>query len=61
MVRIYVYTEHTPDDGKDADAGGRKKKPAGPLIPVRYNSSSELTVEVPPAGLPDHQFALTSP
>ena len=56
-VRIYVYTEHT----QDADSGGRKKIATVPLIPPRYNTSSELTVEVPVAGLPDHHFKLTSP
>lgn len=62
QVRIYVYTEHTPDDTKDADAGGAKKKgPKGPVIPARYNSSSELTIDVPSAGLTDHHFDLKSP
>lgn len=62
QVRIYVYTELTAPT-LDADSGGRKKSATVPLplIPPRFNSSSELTVEVPAAGLPDHHFKLISP
>jgi hypothetical protein len=55
QVRIYVYQPAGSDD-RDADARAAKK--ASVVIPEKYSSKSELVVDVPAAGLPDHHFDL---
>ena len=47
------------DASSDLDTGGRLPK-AKIYIPARYNSKTELTMEVPPGGKKDANFALTS-
>ena len=47
------------DTSSDADTRGRPPKPKV-YIPARYNTKTELTMEVPPGGKKDANFALTS-
>jgi hypothetical protein len=47
------------DASSDKDTGGRAPKPKV-VIPPRYNVQSELSMDVPPGGKKDANFALKS-